>query len=125
VEGLPKWDPSRTKFARMLRSIREAGGVVRHGTNMGRAVASFGGSVRSGVWFRWNPAQLRIVDMLEETVHWNQLQSELLEAGYSRETLEIMAKQSIMDTYDIGTGLRLELKHDMGRVRRGTYFTND
>lgn len=74
---------------------------------------------------RRNPARLRVVDMLEDGIHWMQMKSQLFEAGYTREALEIMAKRSIINSYDIGPGLKLELADDIRRLREGVYFTNE
>ena len=121
VKDLPKWDPMRTKFARMLREVRASGGAVRQ-ADMGSTLATFGGeSLETGVWFRWNPNRLRVVDMLEETVHWQQLKAGLPKAGYSPEALEIMAKRSVINSYDISRGLKFELLDDIRRVRQGQY----
>ena len=91
---------------------------------MGGQYAVFGGqSIESGMWFRWNPNKLRTVDMLEEVVHWQQYKKGLWSAGYTPETLEIMAKRSIINNYDIGTALKMELLDDIQRVLRGEYVT--
>lgn len=121
VRDLPKWDPMRTKFARMLKEVRRSGGTIRK-ADMGGTYAVFGGnSIEDGVWFRWNPEKVRIVDMLEEVNHWQQYKNKLQKAGYSPETLELMAKKAIMNNYDLEIELRKELLDDIRRILAGEY----
>jgi hypothetical protein len=121
VKDLPKWDPMRTRFARMLRDVRASGGAVRK-ADMGSTLAVFGGeSIESGVWFRWNPERLRVVDFLEEEIHWQQIVRGLPQRGYSPETLETLAKRAIINNYDVGPALKFELLDDLERVRTGRY----
>jgi hypothetical protein len=123
VKDLPKWDPMRTKFARMLKEIRTEGMPIGKHSNEA-AIAGFGGeSLKEGVWFRWNPEKVRVVDMIEETIHWEQIKSNLLVKGYTPEALEIMAKRSIINNYDIGNSLKYELLDDIKRVNEGSYIT--
>jgi hypothetical protein len=105
----------------MLKDVRASGGTIKK-ADMGGTYAVFGGeSIESGVWFRWNPEKLRSVDMLEEAVHWQQYKGGLQTAGYTPEALEIMAKRSIINNYDIGAGLKQELLSDIKRVMNGEY----
>jgi len=98
VRDLPKWEPMRNDFARALRDMRANGVSVRR-AEMGPTIGVFGGdSLESGVWFRYNPGKMRVVDMLEETTHWQQIKSGLPDKGYSPATLEILAKRSIIIT---------------------------
>ncbi|WP_457331331.1 hypothetical protein [Rhizobacter sp. P5_C2] len=124
VKDLPKWDPMRTDFALSLREMRASGvGVRRGGNEMGPTIGVFGGeSIENGMWFRYNPEKMRVVDMLEETTHWGQIKAGLPQKGYSPANLEILAKRSILNSYDLSPGLRFELRHDIQRVRDGSYF---
>ncbi|MEJ8307396.1 hypothetical protein [Saccharibacillus sacchari] len=89
---------------------------------MGGTYAVFGGnSIEDGVWFRWNPEKVRIVDMLEEVNHWQQYKNKLQKAGYSPEALELMAKKAIMNNYDLEIELREELSDDIRRILAGEY----
>ncbi|KQO15424.1 hypothetical protein ASF12_28585 [Paenibacillus sp. Leaf72] len=122
IRDLPKWDPMRIKFARMLKEVRASGGTIRK-ADMGGTYAVFGGhSIESGVWFRWNPQKLRTVDMLEEVNHWQQYKNGLQSAGYSPEALELMAKRAIINNYNLDIGLKKELLHDIQRVLNGEYI---
>ncbi|MDR9857322.1 hypothetical protein RJP21_27375 [Paenibacillus sp. VCA1] len=121
LKDLPKWDPMRTNFARMLREVRASGGTIRK-ADMGGTYAVFGGnSIEEGVWFRWNPEKLRIVDMLEEINHWKQYKNGLQKAGYSPEALELMAKRAIINNYPLDISLKKELLNDIKRVLNGEY----
>lgn len=123
LSDLPKWDPMRNKFAQSLREMRNMGVPVRQDTNLGATIGVFGGeSIESGMWFRYNPEKMRVVDMLEETTHWQQMKAGLPSKGYTPETLEILAKRSILDNHDLPPALRFELKDDIRRVRDGSYF---
>lgn len=122
MRDLPKWDPMRNDFARALRDMRASGVPVRQ-AEMGPTIGVFGGdSLESGVWFRYNPEKLRVVDMLEKTTHWQQIKSGMPGRGYSPATLEIMAKRSIINNYELSPALRMELRHDIQRVKDGSYF---
>lgn len=121
VKDLPKWDPMRNKLAQMLREVRQVG-TVRRDVNDPQFFAAFGGeSIETGMWFRYNPNNLRSVDMLEEIVHWQQYKKGLHLSGYSDEALELMAKRSIINNYNIGPELKKELLHDIQRVLDGSY----
>lgn len=122
VRDLPRGHVLRTTFARNLREMRASGVAVRQ-AEMGPTIGVFGGeSLQSGMWFRYNPGKMRVVDMLEETMHWRQIQAGMPQKGYSPATLEILAKQSILRNHDLPTVLRMELRHDIQRVRDGSYF---
>ena len=124
VKDLPKGDPMRKLFANALRDMRTNGVAVRRaGNEMGPTIGVFGGeSLESGVWFRYNPQKMRVIDMMEETTHWGQIKSGLPSKGYSPATLEILAKQSILQKSDLPVKLRMELKDDIARVKNGSYF---
>jgi hypothetical protein len=122
VSDLPRGHVLRTTFARNLREMRASGVAVRQ-ADMGPTIGVFGGeSLQSGMWFRYNPGKMRVVDMLEETMHWRQIKAGMPQRGYSPATLEILAKQSILRNHDLPTVLRMELRHDIQRVRDGSYF---
>ena len=122
VKDLPKHDPMRTRFARLLKEIRSAGGTVRK-ADMGGTYAVFGGrTIEDGIWFRWNPERLRIVDMLEEAIHWQQIKKRLPVRGYTTDALEIMAKRAVLLNFPLEPGLRFELNADICRIRSGTYL---
>ena len=108
----------------MIREVRAAGGAVRSGDMGERVFAAFGGSVENGVWFRYNSAKLRVADMLEEVIHWNQIQSGLISRGYSATALELLAKRAILSRYgqSLGNPLKFELLDDISRLKAGTYL---
>jgi hypothetical protein len=110
----------------MLREMKRAGVPVQV-KDLGRStIAAVGGEdlAVTGGWFRYNAERLRVVDFLEERIHWQQLQKGLLARGYSRVTLEIMAKRGVLRSYGskLSPALRAELAHDIRRLRAGTYF---
>ena len=123
LKDLPKWDPMRTKWARTLKEMRANGVPVRNIKEPGPTIGVFGGeSLETGLWFRYDANRIRSVDMLEEAVHWEQMKKGLPTKGYSPESLEVMAKRSIIDNYDLTPALKAELKDDIRRVNNGSYF---
>ena len=123
LKDLPKWDPMRTKWARTLKEMRANGVPVRTMKEPGPTIGVFGGeSLETGLWFRYDANRIRSVDMLEEALHWEQMKKGLPTKGYSPEALEILAKRSIIDNYDLSPALRAELKDDIRRVNSGSYF---
>jgi hypothetical protein len=126
VSDVERGDPMRIMFAKMIRQIRASGGAVRAEDMGTRVVASFGGeSLKSGIWFRYNPSKLRVIDMLEEAIHWQQIQRGLSTRGYTVTALEVLAKRSLLDQFgqSLGPALRFELLDDIARLKAGTYLT--
>ncbi|MEJ2045598.1 MAG: RHS repeat-associated core domain-containing protein [Reinekea sp.] len=75
LNDLPKRDPMRTKWARTLKDMRANGVPIRQDSSLGPTIGVFGGdSLETGLWFRYQPDKMRSVDMLEEAVHWEQMQ---------------------------------------------------
>jgi len=108
-------------MALMLREIRASGGGVGRRTNLGN-IAGEHITEAGQRWsvFRYNPNTLRAADAIEEIAHWRQIQSGMV-GKYSRETLEIMAKQRVLQTSGLSHQLRLEFLNDIRHVRGGNY----
>lgn len=124
IKDLPKHHATRNDLARAIREMRREGVAVRRGGNeMGPTIGVFGGeSIEQGMWFRYNAQKLRVIDMMEELVHWEQMKKGMPLRGYTPETLERLAKQSLLSRKDLPAALRAELKDDLARVKRGDYF---
>lgn len=75
--------------------------------------------------FRYQPGKLRIADLLEEQVHWQQITSgqHLRSYGTQRvgDVMEILAKQRVLQHPDLSPALRMEWLDDLARVRAGQY----
>jgi RHS repeat-associated protein len=126
LKDLPANHPMRVEFEAMLREMERVGVPTKAGDLGPGIIAAVGGEdlATTGGWFRYNPERLRIVDFLEERIHWQQLQSGLVSRGYSRTTLEIMAKRGVLGAYgeELSPALKAELVNDIRRLRAGTYF---
>ncbi len=104
----------------MIRAIRRSEGKV-----INRAPDGIAGEhitvegVRTSL-FRYSPSRLRIADFLEERVHWMQIQKGMV-GKYSTETLEILAKRSVLQRKGLSPALQKELLWDIQRVKAGKY----
>ncbi len=121
IRDLPKGHEARRDLARMIREIRAGDGIVKNKGLPENVFAEFI-PIGDATVFRYRPGQLRIVDFLEEQVHWSQI-SRGLHTKYSVSTLEIMAKQRVLMHPEITPVLRMEWLDDISRVRAGRYGT--
>jgi hypothetical protein len=119
IKDLPKGHQARRDMARMIREIRASDGIVKGKGLPDNVYAEFM-LIEDAAVFRYRPGQLRIVDFLEEQVHWSQISSQLYKT-YSKNTLEIMAKQRVLMHPELTPALRMEWLDDIARVRAGRY----
>lgn len=124
VRDLPKHHPARQDLARMIRDVRASGGQVSNKGLSGGIYAEFIPVDRTAV-FRYQPGKLRIADLLEEQVHWQQITSGQHLRSYGTQNvadvMEILAKQRVLQHPDLTPVLRMEWLDDLSRVRAGQY----
>lgn len=136
IRDLPKGHPARQALARMIREIRASGGKVMTKGLPPQTYARFQPVGNTAV-FRYQRSKLRIVDLLEEQVHWKQITSgqperlvrHFLNQGMSVQdagqrmvaTLETLAKQRVLQHPKLTPVLKMEWLDDLRRVRGGTY----
>lgn len=145
VRDLPKGDPARQDLARMIRDIRTTNSELMNGRTL-RVVSTKGLSpnehaaftpLGNTAKFQYSTERLRIVDLLEEQVHWGQirsgqhdrLRSYFLQQGMSensasekvKQVLETLAKQRVIQHPQITPTLKKEWKWDLQRVKSGNY----
>jgi YD repeat-containing protein len=124
VRDLPRGHEARLDLARMIREVRASGGAVSNKGLTGGTYAQFIPAGDTAV-FRYQPSKLRVVDLLEEQVHWQQIttgQHLRTYAGQSTtDVLEILAKQRVLQHSELTPVLRMEWLDDLARVRAGTY----
>ncbi|MCO6458703.1 MAG: hypothetical protein J5I93_25635 [Pirellulaceae bacterium] len=110
----------------MIREIRASGGDVSNKGLTGGTFAQFSGFGGSRTaLFRYQPSKLRIVDLFEEQVHWQQIRTGQHLRNYGSqnmvEVLEILAKQRVLQHPELTPVLRMEWLDGMARVRGGNY----
>jgi len=124
VRDLPKHHPARQDLARMIREVRASGGGVSNKSLTGGVYAEFIPVDKTAV-FRYQPGKLRIADLLEEQVHWQQITTgqHLRSYGTQRvgDVMEILAKRRVLQHPDLTPVLRAEWLDDLARVRAGQY----
>jgi hypothetical protein len=126
VRDLPKGHEARLGLARMLREIRASGGAVSNRNLTGGVYAQFSGfkGVHTAL-FEYQPSKLRIADLLEEQVHWQQITTGQHMRTYRlqsmEDVMEILAKQRVLQHPELTPVLRMEWLDDLARVRAGAY----
>ncbi len=124
IRDLPRGHEARRDMARMIREIRASGGQVANRGLSGGNYAQFFPVGRTAV-FQYQPGKLRIVDMLEERFHWQQIVAGQHLRSYGtqsiRTVLETLAKQRVLQHPQLSPVLRMEWLDDLARLRAGTY----
>jgi hypothetical protein len=120
IRDLPRGHEYRRKLARMIREIRRSGGAAQV-KDLGPGMVAQHIAAGTTSVFQYNPAKLRIVDFIEEAVHWQQISAGLHMRGYSIATLEILAKQKVLRLPGLSPALRAEFRYDILRILGGSY----
>ncbi len=124
IRDLPSGSSARSDLARLLREVRASGGAVSNRSLTGGTYAQF---IPAGdtAFFRYQPSRLRIVDLLEEQIHWDQIRTGQHLRSYGSQNvvdvMEILAKRAILQRSDLSPALRMEIKWDLWRIRNGRY----
>ncbi|MDB5324603.1 MAG: repeat-associated core domain protein [Phycisphaerales bacterium] len=116
ISALDRGHPTSVLWERTLQKMESTGIRVFAETREPGRIAAL-----SRNKFSYDPAQLRIIDAMEETIHVSQLNRSLTFAGYKTRDLEILAKRSLLRLEGLSPELKAELKFDIHRIRRGTY----
>ena len=133
IRDLPKHHAERDALAQFLKTIRRNGGAVVHKSD---GIASVMADEAGPFLFRWNPATLRIIDMMEEYRHV--IDRQTLSSPTFRVTghnpltgqtksldnynsYEYIAKMYLLNNAQIDKMAKRELLNDIVHIFEGTY----